>query len=160
MDEQPQAESLGKVRNPVVMVLLLIITINIYWVVWLYKIYSEIRRRSTDVTGVTPGKAAGFIFIPVFNIFWAFYIIVDFPRAIRRLQEADPPTGNLLNNSLVVILLIVGLLINIIIAQFQPAFLLLGEILLIAGLLMSQEALNGHWRAHQAAAGGPAPEQS
>lgn len=144
---------LGKLRNPVIMLILCIVTLNIYWGIWLYKIYSEVRLRSTTATKIKPGEAVGCLFIPLYNIYWIFRVLFDFPFAIRCMQLSDPPTGRLLNNGLVTVLMIVSLAFGFFtrvgdsLAENLFTFLF-GSIILWLGILISQNSLNNHWKAH------------
>jgi hypothetical protein len=141
------AKPAGTQRNLGLMILWMLLTFNIYWVFWLYKTYKEVRAHSPFATGTNEGRAAWFLLIPIFNIFWFFYIVVDFPRAIRAMQEDDRLGEPLLANGMVSSLLIAGMICNLA-SNIHPAFLLLGEPLLIVGLLLAQRSLNEHWARH------------
>jgi len=170
MNNNSKANFLRNVRNPFNIIILMALTVNIYWIIWLYIVYSEIRARSNTVTNITPGKAVGFFFFPIANIFWYIGISVDFPLAIRRMQEIDPPTGKLLNNKLVTILMIaiapINFIISIIIVLFVgliqneegpyllgfliiPISYLISCLISSIPLIISQSSLNNHWQAHQ-----------
>lgn len=140
----------GTQRTLGLMPLWLILTANIYWLFWAYKTYKEVRAHTPGATDITPGKAVGFLFIPFFNIFWFFRLMVDMPRAIRRMQQDDPLGEAPLNNGLVTALLMVGILGNTILGQVHPAFMLITEPLVIAGFVLAQSSLNAHWSRHAA----------
>jgi len=54
-----------------------LIVIPIAWLVFLYKIWSAIQ----DIyVRTTPGKAIGFLFIPIFNFYWLFQVIWGFAK--------------------------------------------------------------------------------
>ena len=136
------------------MVIICIVTINIYWLIWLYKIYSEVRLRSATATKIGPGEAVGCLFIPLYNIYWIFRVLFDFPFAIRRMQLSDPPSGRFLNSGLVTVLMIVSLAFAFFTKDVHSIAgglftLLPGSILLWLGILISQTSLNSHWKAHK-----------
>jgi hypothetical protein len=150
------AKPAGKPLTVGLMPLWLILTFNIYWVFWLYKTYKEIRAHTPGATEITPGKAVGFLFIPLFNLYWFFRIMTDMPRAIRRMQEDDSLGEPPLNTGLVTGLLIAGILGNTVLSRIHPALMLVTEPLVIAGFLIAQSSLNAHWERHAA---GVAPGQ-
>jgi hypothetical protein len=68
-------------------------------------------------------------------------------------MQLDDPLGEPpLNPGLVTGLLIAGIFGNTVLAQVHPAFMLLGEPLVIAGFLLAQSSLNAHWERHAAGA--------
>lgn len=152
----------GKVRNPALVALLLVVTINIYWVFWLYRTYKEIRAHSPGVTEVTPGRAAGFLFIPIFNFIWFMRLVGDLTRSVRAVQTGHPLGDQPLNTGLASTLLYLGFGINIV-ANFALdevdstflAFFAVGEALLVTGFVVVQGALNSHWRRHADPTAGP-----
>ena len=143
-----QIASPGKTRKPLVTSLLLAVTLHLYLVGWIYKVYSEIRARSPGATSVTPGRALGFLFIPGLNLLWVIWLFIDLPRAIRRMTEQDPPNGISLGAGLVTGLLVAGVAANLVGAFVWTTASYLGAVLLWGGVLSAQSALNSHWRAH------------
>jgi|GEM_PF-1469650 len=98
--EKPAAEEpapaanvvLGKHRNPVVPILLSLITFGIYGLVWLFKLYKEASLYANNRNGasVTSGGAAvGFLFIPVFNIVWSIMLWFKTPGLVTKMRQAD-----------------------------------------------------------------------
>lgn len=66
---------------------------ELFWICWapflvsaasflllLYKAWDAIR---DGVTRITPGKAIGYLFIPVFNVFWLFVAVGGWPGAFN-----------------------------------------------------------------------------
>lgn len=70
--------------HPALAMLLTLVTVNIFWVFWLYRTVKRVNRIAPQATGLTPGKAVGFLFIPLFGPFWLLYVIFSLPRAILR----------------------------------------------------------------------------
>jgi hypothetical protein len=72
-----------------------IITLQIYWVFWLYRIFKELHAR--EFTKVSPGSAVGCLFIPFYNLYWLFAVFAELQRAITRAYEFHnqpiPSTG-------------------------------------------------------------------
>ena len=96
-------------------VLLVIFTLGLYQLVWLERTFRLLHARG--LTEVTPGKAVGFYFIPVFNIYWFYKIWGEVGRGIEALYEdnqAEPPSTGIIN------LAYVGLPIGLIISAFLP----------------------------------------
>ncbi len=147
----PTEAALGKTRRPLVMLLLMLATFNIYLIGWLYKVYGEIRRRSPEATTVTPGMALGFLFIPVFNLFWALWLHYDLPRAIERMERADPPAGVAPQSWIITGSLVGGVAAGLASNLWLPA-LYLNVVLIWTGVLLAQSSLNSHWLAHRTAA--------
>ncbi|MFC1575957.1 hypothetical protein ACFL5A_04880, partial [Gemmatimonadota bacterium] len=46
------------------------LTLGLYWPYWVYRTYRDIRGHAPDATAITPGKACGYLFVPLFNIYW------------------------------------------------------------------------------------------
>ena len=84
----------------------------------------------TGDQSISPGKAIGFLFIPIFNIFWVFYISFHVPGLIKNMDmNDDVPMGSQTNAGMIGIIGLVPV-VN----------------LLWAPLI--QNALNRHWRRH------------
>jgi heme/copper-type cytochrome/quinol oxidase subunit 4 len=65
----------------VVMWLLLALIPTIYGVIiWLRLIYKMWQAIQDGHARVTPGTAVGFLFIPIFNLYWVFRAVACFPR--------------------------------------------------------------------------------
>lgn len=144
MMSPPPPGAPGKPRNPGLLLLWIFITVNVYWVYWLYQTYKEVRRRAPQATRITPAQAAGFVFIPFFNIYWAFRIAVDLPRAIARMEGQDGVEVPDLKPWLVTGLLATGFAINFL-SAFEAVFYIVGELLVLTSFFVVQRALNSHW---------------
>ena len=57
---------------PVNAIIFTFITLGIYQLFWLYRVFKELHARGATET--TPGKAVGFLFIPFFNFVWSFIV--------------------------------------------------------------------------------------
>lgn len=99
----------------------MILTLGIYWPFWLYRTYKEVRAHMPDATTITPGKAVGFLFIPFFNIYWFFRIVIDFPCAIARMQKSCFPQEELLPAGSVSVMIATGLILSTLSAYLHPA---------------------------------------
>jgi len=66
-----------------------------WWFYWLYRRHQELARSTNSTYPIGPGKAVGFHFVPVFNLYWAFYWTRPFTRfcdeAERGLKSSGPP---------------------------------------------------------------------
>jgi hypothetical protein len=142
--------TLGKTRRPLVTLLLMIVTLNLYLYGWIYKTYKEVRQRAPDASRTSPGAALGILFIPLVNLFWAAWIYFDLPRAVRRMQRADPPSGHAPAAVLTTVLLVASLVAALAARAWLPAVYLF-EFLFWTGVLLVQSSLNSHWLAHRVA---------
>jgi len=140
---------LGKTRRPLVTLLLMLVTLNLYTFGWIYQVYSEIHRRPGTATTVKPGRALGFLFIPVFNFFWALWLWLDLPRAIERMEMADPPGGILTHRWVITGSLFACSVMGLIGGFLWFPALYLNAVLLWTGVLLAQSSLNSHWEAHR-----------
>lgn len=84
----------GKIRNPLVVIGLSIITIGIYAIVWYYKINKEMatigQSRGTDEAGTSPGTSVLAVTLGAFVIVPAF---VSYYNTCKRLRKTEELTG-------------------------------------------------------------------
>jgi hypothetical protein len=80
-------EMKGKRRNVGVSLLLFVVTMGIYFPFWLHRTVKDLKNNFGDEIPYTPGKAVGFLFIPVFNIYWTFYLLFSLPLRIKRIED-------------------------------------------------------------------------
>ena len=48
--------------------------LSIAWCVWVYRIHREFREFTYASHPISPGRAVGFCFIPLFNLYWMVYM--------------------------------------------------------------------------------------
>ena len=77
----------GNRRNIGVSLLLFVITLGIYFPFWLYRTVKDLKNNFGDDIPYTPGKVVGLLFIPIFNIFWVFYILFSLPLRIKQIEN-------------------------------------------------------------------------
>ncbi len=86
-----ERNALGLLISGCVSFAVLILSVVLF-VIFLYRIWKfaiTLSRQAQLVPGLTsPGKAVGFLFIPVFNIFWMFYSFIKLVGTLNRLAEA------------------------------------------------------------------------
>jgi hypothetical protein len=75
----------------------LLVVATVYLMVLLYRIWRHVIRESRS-SGLqpsvgSPGKAIGFLFIPLFNLYWVFVAIGRLPRDINALAAARQVSG-------------------------------------------------------------------
>ena len=128
--------ALGKTRRPLVTLLLMLVTLNLYTFGWIYKTFKEIRQRDSAATEIPAGRALGFLFIPIFNFFWVIRIFIEIPRAIERMGRADPPTGHSPPAGLIAGCMVAAIVAGITSRFWTPAFYLNG-----AGPELAQQPL-------------------
>jgi hypothetical protein len=143
--EEIQIQGAGgtaKIRNPVAVAILTVVTLAIYLVVWWYFINRELadygRARGTKELGDSPGRSTLALFpgaLVIVPAVWTTVTTFKRVQAAQRLAGQQPINGWL------------GLVLYVVIS---PAF-----------YAYMQSGLNGAWRA-QAAAGtsSPAPEDA
>ena len=73
----------------------LLLTLGVYHLFWLYRVFKELHgRKATDLS---PGKAVGALFLPFFNFAWVFVVWKRLGDAIRKAHAqaglAQPATG-------------------------------------------------------------------
>ena len=117
----------------------LVLTLNIYHVFWLYRVFKELYTR--NATDVSPGKAVGFLFIPFFNFVWVFIVWSRLGRAISNAyQQAGirPPATGIV--WLVPATLIIAIALNL---AALPAGTVVSIILISVTLCVLQGQMNG-----------------
>ena len=89
--QQPAPKKrIGKKRSVFAPLLLPIVTLGIYSLVWLYKLFTEADIYCEGKVDVTSGGAAvGFLFIPGFNIVWEIMLWFKTPGLLTKMQIAD-----------------------------------------------------------------------
>jgi len=127
-----------KVVPPANAVIFTIITLGIYQLFWLHRVFTELHARASTKT--TPGKAVGFCFIPFFNFVWIFVVWKRLGDAVAyeytRLRRPIPATTLVL---LAPIGITIGCLLNLVAA---PAGSVIALILLPISLGNAQAWLN------------------
>lgn len=126
---------LGKQRNPIVVILLALVTLGIYGFVWNFCLYNEacVYARNRNGTRITSGGAAiGFMFVPLFNIIWMFMLWFKTPGLVTRMRQADGVPADQRGST--------GAL------GFFMLIPLLGPIM---WTILTQMAINGFWREAQ-----------
>jgi len=79
-------------------VLAWVLSLGLYWPVWLWRSYSTLHR-VPGATRVSPGRAAALAVLPAVNLLWTVLVSVDLPRAVRRARSRDagePPDTEML----------------------------------------------------------------
>lgn len=72
--------------------LLLAIPALVLWLVWLHRAHQDIRSISAGSYTISPGKAVGFSFIPLFDAFWVVYMPCRLSAELNRhLEELSLP---------------------------------------------------------------------
>ena len=77
----------GKKRSIWISFLLLNITGGLYFPFWLHRTVKDLETNFISDVPYSPGKAVGYLFIPIFNIFWFVYIIFSLPRVISNIEK-------------------------------------------------------------------------
>jgi hypothetical protein len=88
-EKLPANENLNvniKKRKIWLSVLLFFVTAGIYGLFWLYRTVKDLKSISPEIP-YTPGQAVGFLFIPVFNLYWIFRIIFTLPLYTARIEK-------------------------------------------------------------------------
>jgi hypothetical protein len=84
-----QGASAPKTLHPLTLVALGTTTLGLYWFFWIHRRYRELLSARPRVTASSPLRAAGLLFVPLFNVYWLFRVLGDFRRSISELQT-DP----------------------------------------------------------------------
>jgi len=78
---------IGRRRKIGLSLLLFIITLGLYFPFWLYRIVKDLKTNFNNEVPYTPTQAVGFLFIPIFNIGWLFYLIFTLPKSIHIIEK-------------------------------------------------------------------------
>ena len=140
----------GSERSVGALLLLLPVTINIYWMFWLHRVVREIRQFAPDALKFTPGQAVGYMFIPFFNLYWFFRVLIDVTKVISRLNEhfraRDARLDSGFSGGAVTFLLFLAMVLNGL-GSLHYGFFLTGEALFLTCLAHTQRQVNQIWRA-------------
>lgn len=140
----------GTIRSPVAFVTLMVLTIHIYLYYWIYQTYKDVTAHSPEVTQITPARALGFLFIPLFNVIWALRLFGDIPRAVAELESGHPLGEANLNRTLATTLVVVGWVLLLAGGYMGDwRVMIAGEPLFLGGFVLVQNALNRHWALHR-----------
>lgn len=115
-------QSIGKQRNPAVVLLLIFLTFGIYFPIWYYKINREVKFHDTT-QGFSPGLTLCACFIPIFNLV-SFY---NTANRVKIMQKVHGSTD-----------------------LISPAAALLWLLFFSIGYpIYVQSAMNNHWHEHR-----------
>lgn len=113
---------LGKNRNPFAVIFFSIITLGVYWFVWVYKVNNEVRKHEPLVHS-SPGVSVFAQFIPIAN----FISDYNLASRIHRMELADQSTNQISPVVTIVLLFFFG----------------------IGYVFQIQSHLNAHWDGHR-----------
>jgi len=77
----------GERRNIGISLLLFVVTLGVYFPFWLFRTVKDLKNNFEIEIPYTPGKAVGFLFIPIFNIYWMFYILFSLPLRMKQIEK-------------------------------------------------------------------------
>ncbi|MEO8178805.1 MAG: DUF4234 domain-containing protein [Deltaproteobacteria bacterium] len=93
VDFGSQRLALGSERNPVVVVLLTLLTAGIYGLIHVYSLFEEARRyaqfKNPAILVTSGGAAVGFLFVPIFNVIWVIMLMFKIPGLVGKVREAS-----------------------------------------------------------------------
>jgi hypothetical protein len=160
--------------------LLFFVTFGIYWYVWLYRLVRQLREREPRALTFTPGQAVGFMFIPLFSIYWIFNLGIRLAQAVSEVEQrvGDEQANSRYSSTGAILLWLYMLITNLLssadryVLAFQGSLSWgdsqqLGQMiqsgvhctaLLVAFSLYAQSALNRIMRAEATGAPAPYPE--
>ena len=110
----------------------------------------ELKPVAPDLIDFTPGRAVGFLFIPVFNFYWLHRVWFRLTKTIGRLRALSPQSAasspeSVFAGGCVIVLLTLGFVFNSL-ARLEPWSLLLGELFFVTTIVYTQVTLNRAWR--------------
>lgn len=79
----------GPTRSPRATVLLWVLSLGLYWPLWLWRAYRALGRGGQAAAQVSPGRAAALALVPGLNLLGTAYLAVDLPRAVRRVHTGS-----------------------------------------------------------------------
>lgn len=74
--------------HPLLLIVLQILTLNFFWLYWLYLTIGTFQKLKISSQWQTPGRTVLYFFIPFINFLWVFYVFISFLRQVRRLSRA------------------------------------------------------------------------
>jgi hypothetical protein len=86
-EQKEYPNMLGKRRNIGISLLLFVITLGIYFPFWLFRTVKDLKTNFDEEIPYTPGKAVGYLFIPLINFVWVFYILFSLPLRIKQIES-------------------------------------------------------------------------
>jgi len=84
------------------------LSLIIYWLVWIGLIHGEMRRFTAYDYKISPAKAVGFCFIPLFNLFWLVYMPYEMARTLPRYLGFKPGSDR---STLVLVFQLLGMIL-------------------------------------------------
>jgi hypothetical protein len=76
----------GNRRNIGISLLLFVVTLGVYFPFWLYRTVNDLKKNFDAEIPYTAGKAVGFCFIPIFNLFWFLYVLFSLPKRMQQIE--------------------------------------------------------------------------
>jgi hypothetical protein len=160
--------------------LLFFVTFGIYWYVWLYRLVRRLREGEPGTLTFTPGQAVGFMFIPLFNIYWIFNVGIRVAQAVSEVEQrvGDEQANSRYSSTGATLLWLYMLITNLLSSADRYVLAFQGSLtwddpqqvgqmvqsgvhctaLLVAFSLYAQSALNRIMRAEATGAPAPYPE--
>lgn len=90
MDAGPRVSNreMREIMPVLVVMLLLLIPTTILYCMWLYQSWKAV---PPEFRSATPGQAVGFLFIPLFNLYWVFRAVPGLSRSTLRATASVAP---------------------------------------------------------------------
>ncbi len=128
----------------------LLSSLNTYSVVWFYRVFRELHRRKA--TDLSPGKAVGYMFIPLFNFVWVFIAWKKLGDAITKAYSQArlaPPATGVVWLPPISLFVVIGLTLAVPLAGFAAAVVLLSIALCTIQGQMNRLAAVGTGERHE-----------
>src|SRR5512134_1764985 len=129
-------------------VLAWLLSLGLYWPVWLWRTYSALRG-APGATRVSPRRAAALAVLPAVNLVWTVLLSVDLPRAVRRARSGaggEQPDTEMLT-ILLLAPLAAGVALGLVLGLSPPLAVLAAGYLAwpfeILGAVATERAMNG-----------------
>ena len=122
-----------------------VVTVGVYFFVWIYKIHAELRRHLGNNRSYPPGLAMGLMFIPLFNYVWLIIVLYKVATLTNEIlaEKGLPPK---VSSGGILALLIIAQVFNLLSVGLGVTALVSIPLLWIASALV-QSGLNHTWRA-------------
>ena len=140
---------IGLIKNNVGLYFLFIVTLGIYLFFWIHKVSKELMTHDPDGDNISPGRAVGFCFIPLFNFYWLGKIYYHTCNRINELYGGLAHSVKIVSSggvlALYISLMIISQSASILTYLFLTFSIPLGILLMQIPLIMTQAALNRYW---------------
>ena len=139
-------EHAGKVLSAGDIFALFVVTLGLYTFFWIYRVIQELQRHDPGGVTLTPGRAVGLCFVPVFNLYWLPHLYAFVVQHINANYRRFEASIDLMQPRTPVIAFVVANLLPLLSIGLIP----LAVVLMPIPIALVQGTLNRYWLICQA----------